>query len=179
MTAAPDTSGPILQPATAELPLDPEDYGVGLGTIQEEIDQDGDGQAATDLDERAREDFVGLMRLGYLEEECVVAGHRFLLKTPWHDERIERGVLHKPFIGSMNFEPMWEMLTVAAYCHAIDGVPAPEPLGPKDNAVAARLDWIKRSVYSQIVIRKVFAFAVDLDARERAVVEYVDAQSKS
>jgi len=180
VTEGPD-AGPVLQPATAELPLDPEEFGADLGQAYVDIEHDDEenAQAITDLDEDARSDFTGLTVLGYLEEECEIAGHRFFLKTPWHDERIERGVLHKPYVGSMNFEPMWELITVATYLHSIDGVPAPEPLGPKTNAVGGRLDWIKRSIYSPIVIRKLFDHCLDLDARERAVVEYVDEQSKS
>jgi hypothetical protein len=157
--------------------MDAEDFG-GFPEVQSD-ESVAQQEAQTDLDERARQDFSGLMYLGYLEDECEVVGHRFLLKTPWHEERIERGILHKPYFGSMNFEPMWELITVALYCHAIDGVAAPEPLGPRTNAVGGRLDWIKRTVYSPIVIRKIFERCLELDARERAVVEYVDDQSKS
>lgn len=164
-----------------DLPLSPEDYGAGAyGELTGQPEPgDEEDQIQTDLDERAMADFIGLMYLGYLEDECTVAGHRFVLKTPTHDDRIERGELHKKHIGSTNYEPMWELLTVAAYCHSIDGVPAPEQIGPQVGPVAGRLNWVKQSIYSQIVIRMLFAECVKLDIRERAVVEYVDAQSKS
>lgn len=180
MTEGPG-QGPVLQPASAEFPLDPTDFGSGLGQdlVDFEPEQDEGDEVEKDIDEHVRDDFHGLMVLGYLEDECEVVGHRFLLKTPSHDERIERGMLHKPYVGSMNFEPMWELITVAAYVHRIDSVDAPEPLGPKGNAVGTRLDWVKRSIYSSLVISKLFGQTIELDARERAVVDYLDDQGKS
>lgn len=167
MTEAPD-----------ELPMDPDDFGVTRsgGVILQ--DDEGDGPP-TDLDERMQQTFVGLMYLGYIEDTCQVAGHQFRIRTPDNDERIERGELHRRYIGSMNFDPMWELITVAAYCTAIDDVPAPEPLSPKIGPVATRLRWIKDHIISRLVISKIFEQCLLVDARERAVVEYLDEQSKS
>lgn len=167
-------------PGPADMPLDPDDFGRSMaGVAIQEVDEQ-DNEVPTDLDERAQQDFIGLMYLGYVEDECEVAGHRFRLRTPNHDERIERGNLHRPYIGSLNFEPLWELATVATYCIAIDGVEAPEPLNPKKvGPVETRLQWIKDHIISSLVIRKIFEQTLLIDARERVIVEYLDEQSKS
>lgn len=182
MTEATPSGGPVLAPA--DMPLEPEDFGEGgfgeqfLPGPETDEEREQREQAESDLDPRSQEDVVGLMHLGYLEETCIVAGHEFTLRTPWHNDRIERGELHKSYIGSANFEPMWEMITVAAYLHSCDEQELPQPLG-REGAVKTRLDWVKRSIFSQYVIRKLYGKTVELDARERAVVEYVDDLSKS
>jgi hypothetical protein len=160
----------------AELPIDPDSFG-GVAT---EVGEQDETETPTGLDPRALDDFIGLMFLGYVEETCEVAGHHFRLRTPGHDERIERGELHRKYLNSMNQDTMWEMLTVAAYCIEIDGVPAPEPLGPKIGQVETRLKWIKDHIASHLVIRRLFEETlVTIDARERTIVEYLDQQSKS
>lgn len=190
MTEAPDQGGrgPVLQ-AAADLPIDPDSieqqttfgpmFTRGDVPQEEPEEEDEDSQVLSDIDPKVREDFTGLTRLGYLEDTCTIAGHEFRLRTPSHDERIERGSLHKQYLGSMNTEPMWALLTVAAYCVEIDGVPAPEPLNTKTSGVADRLRWVKDTVYSQVMIEKIFRQCLMLDAREFAVVEYLDSQGKA
>lgn len=168
----------------ADLPVDPDDIETAFGPMfvrddVEEPEPEPEPAAATDLDERAHEDLTGLLYLGYLAETVPVAGHRFALHTPTHNERIERAALHREYLGSMNTEPMWRLLTVAAYCVAIDDCDAPAALNPKAGEVAARLDWIKRTVFSSVMIEKLFDECLVLDARERAVVDYMDEQTKS
>lgn len=189
MTEAPQRNrGPELQ--AAELPMDPDDiqqqttFGPmfvqeGIETEEESEEQRAERQVQGDLDPEAREDFVGLMRLGYLEDVCTIAGHSFRLRTPTHDARIERGTLHREHLNSMNTEPMWRLITVATYCVEIDGVPAPEPLNPRTAGVADRLRWIKNTVFSTVMIEKIFRQCLLLDAREFAVVEYLDGQGNS
>lgn len=133
-----------------------------------------------DLDPRARQDFEGLLYLGYLEEECEVAGHHFLLRTPTQDERIEMGLIHRAYINSFVVESAWELLMVAMYCQRIDSRDAPEPLTERArNPVATRFEWIKRSIRSSVVITKVFNHCVLLEKREKDLVDYLDGQTKS
>lgn len=193
MTEAPgEQRGPVLQ--AADLPLDPDDIqtqtAFGPAFVRDDAPLDDGGeeelseeeeaeqQVLADLDESAREDFVGLMRLGYLEDTCTIAGHRFRLRTPSHDAKIERGNLHRPSLNSMNVEPVWRLITVAAYLIEIDDVPSPEPLNARSTGVSDRLRWVKETIYSQVLIEKLYIETLRLDARERAVVDYLDGQAK-
>lgn len=195
MTETPDDdeqqSGPLLQKAA--LPMDPDEIATqssfGPMFVRDDLQSEPEEelteqereerQIESDLDERARDDFTGLMRLGYLEETCTIAGHRFLLRTPSHDARIERGALHREYLQSMNTEPLWRLITVAAYLVEIDNVPAPEPLNTRTTGVSDRLRWIKETIFSTVMIEKLYIETLQLDTRERAVVEYLDDQTKS
>lgn len=132
-----------------------------------------------DLDERATADFTGLLYLGYLEDECTVVGHRFLLRTPSQDERLEMGMLHRPYLNSVATEPAWRSITVAAFLRRIDSANAPEPLTAAANQVRDRFEWLQKSVHSSVVIEKLFDRCLELAARERDVVDFLDGQGEA
>lgn len=168
------------------LPIDPEvaagagaNFGPGFEfpideSVEEEPEEDPQQQAKDDLSDRAKEDFVGLMHLGHLEDECIVAGHKFLLRTPSQDDRLDMGSVHKPFLNTMSVEPAWQLVYVSAYLRRIDSIPAPEPLNSSISGLRTRFDWVKATIASPIMIGLLYQECMALGARERACVEYLD-----
>ena len=132
----------------------------------------------TEIARKSREDFVGLLYLGRLEETCSVAGHTFLLRTPPQSDRLEMGPLHKPYLNTVSTEPAWRVITVAAYIRKIDSQFAPEPLSPSMTPLRTRLDWVQTNVYSEQVIERLFDECLMLDARVREVIEALDGQGE-
>lgn len=141
---------------------------------EEEVDQ-----AQQDLDPRARQDFLGLLYLGWLEEETWVAGHRFLLRTPSQDERLEMGLVHKPFLNTVSTEPAWRLITCASFVRRIDNQDEPEPLLGQRTSVRDRFEWLRGSIHSKIVTEMLYDRCLLLDGRERAAVEYLDRLGES
>jgi hypothetical protein len=148
--------------------------------VSEEPEPEPEGleEVKTDLDPRARQDFIGLLYLGYLEEEVKVAGHRFLLRTPSQAERLEIGALHKPFLNTVSTEPAWRVLMVASYLRRIDAEPAPEPLAIV-SPLRARWEWVQDSIHSPVMIEHIYDRCMMLEFRARAVVEALDGQGES
>lgn len=129
----------------------------------------------TDMDPRVRQDFTGLLYVGRLEEECKVAGHRFLLRSPSQDDRLEMGPVHKPYVNTATMENAWRTITVSAYLRRIDSEVAPEPLGPGVGAVRTRFDWMRASIYSSAVIDILYQNCLELGARVDAVISSLDS----
>lgn len=131
------------------------------------------------FDEKYREDFTGLLYLGKLEDECTVAGHRFLLATPTQDDRLEMGPLHKPWVNTITGEMAWRTIFVAAYLRRIDEEVAPEPLNSSITGLRTRFDWVRRSIVSDIIIEKLFEQCMIIDARVRELIEELDGLGES
>lgn len=156
--------------------LDPDAVGpyFRMELPEEEPEPEPEPTETSDLDPRHREDFTGLLYLGRLEEQCTIAGHRFLLRTPGQAERLEMGLIIKPYMNTATVEKAWRLLTVAAYTHQIDSVPSPVPLTAADTALRARFEWILTSITAEPVIELIYNRCRELDARTRDVVEALD-----
>ena len=143
-----------------------------------------DGTPATgpdglsEFDQRYREPFTGLLYLGKLEKTVYLFGHSFELRTPSQAEKIEIGLLHKPYVNSMASELAWGTLTLAAYLRSIDGTPLPEPLGPKDSGLKERFDWIVNHLRSQIV-QALFTECVALETKVDNILKEFDRLGES
>lgn len=115
--------------------------------------------APKEFDPRYRQPFEGLMYLGQLDDDVTVWGHAFHLVTPSQLERMQIGVLHKPYADTLSSEIAFETVLVAAYLHSVDGKDLPQPVmnGAKDTALRDRFDWVtenlRRPVISQIYER--------------------------
>lgn len=136
------------------------------------------GDLLSDFDRRYREPFTGLLYLGKLEKTVHKFGHTFDLRTPTQAEKIEIGLLHKPYVNSMSSELAWATLTVAAYLRAVDGTPLPEPLGPKDSGLKERFNWVLENMRSQIV-SSIFDDCVLLENKVEAVLQEFDRLGES
>lgn len=166
---------PDLLPIDAEATFGP---AFALPIVEEEVPEaeadDGWDQIESDLDPRANEDFLGLLYLGRLEDECTVAGHRFLLRTPTQDDRLEMGLLHKPYLNSISTETAWRLITVSAFVRRIDSTDEPAPLTAQPVGVRGRFEWIRNAITAPMIIERLYEQCLLLDNRVRQVVEHLD-----
>lgn len=132
----------------------------------------------SEFDPRHREDFVGMLYLGKLEEECRVVGHTFLLETPDQTLRLAMGPLHKPYVNTLSGERAWESIVVAAFLKRIDSEERPQPLRGGGPELRDTWAWVTSSIHSQIVISKLFEKCLLLDARVREILEQLDGLGK-
>lgn len=109
-----------------------------------------------EFDPRWRTAFTGLVFLGHLEQEFEVWGHKFLIMTPSHLEKMNMGLVHAPYANTLSTEIAFEAAMVAAYLHSVDGTELPKPISndPKETALHDRFKWVidtlKRPVISKI-----------------------------
>lgn len=124
-----------------------------------------------------KEPFNGLLYLGHLDEEFVIYGHTFRIVTPSQLERLQVGVLHKPYAGTLSTEIAFETVLVAAYLHSIDGQELPKPVleSVKDNGLQDRYNWVSENL-KRPVISKVYERCLAL---EEQVDEVLDAMGKA
>lgn len=149
------------------LPEDPPEQAAPLTAVESEFDP------------RHREDFTGLLFLGKLEDECRIAGHRFKLATPTQQDRLEMGPLHKPWVNTLTAELAWRLIIVAAYLRKIDSEDAPEPLSRNMTPLGTRLDWVRETIVSDIIIERLYNECLLLDARVRELIEELDRLGES
>lgn len=151
MTAAAATAIPPGPPPSSETP----------GPVQEPPGQSGSatGELRPDppreFDARYREPFTGLLYLGYLEHRFELWGHSFLIQTPSMLERLQVGVVHKPYADSMASEIAMMTVVTAAFLREVDGTPLPEPVltNPRESALADRFRWVAANLRSPVVNR--------------------------
>jgi hypothetical protein len=172
------------EPETHLLPIDAQaDFGPSFVLPQTapdlESEPDPYDAVETGLDPRVRQDFMGLLYLGRMEDECTIAGHKFLLRTPSQDDRLEMGPLHKPYLNTVTTEVAWRLITVAAYLRRIDSEPAPEPLNTNVSALRTRLEWTRNNIYAEQVIEALYDRCLLLDGRVREVITALDGQGES
>lgn len=128
----------------------------------------------SEFDPKYRDDFIGLLYLGRLEDKCVVAGHTFRLLTPGQEDRLSMGAIHKPYANTVVGEQAWRAITVAAYLQEIDGEQAPVPLNSNQPAVAVRFRWVVNSIHSDLMIARIFDEIMLLDAKVRELIDVLD-----
>lgn len=124
-----------------------------------------------------REPFSGLLYLGHLDDEFMVYGHKFRIVTPSQLERLQIGVLHKPYAGTLSTEIAFETVLVAAYLHSIDDQELPQPVlsTVKDNGLQDRYNWVSENL-KRPVISKIYEKCLAL---EEQVDEVLDAMGKA
>lgn len=125
-----------------------------------------------EFDARWREPFTGLLYLGQLTEEFEVWGHRFQIQTPSHLEKINIGLVHKPYAETMSSELVFATAMVAAYLRQVDGQLLPQPVvnDPKETALAERFRWVSENL-RQPVITKIYNRCLALEDQVEQVLD--------
>ena len=129
------------------------------------------------FDERVKQDFEGLMYLGYLEDEFTWAGHRFRIRTLYSGEIIEAGLLHKPYRGSLADAKAYQAAIVAACTVSVDGHPMPIPITnePTDTALRNRFNYVMKKWFPP-TLDAVYEQYLLLESR---VLKVLDAMGKA
>jgi hypothetical protein len=156
-------------PASSEAPdLDPPSEGTTPG--------ESDDSNLT-LDPRYKDDFNGLMFLGYLTDEFDWAGHRFSIRTLNTDAMLEVALWCKKYEATIADSRAYATAVVAASIELLDGRPLYRTLGPGgDNAkdLELRIAVVRR--WFRWTIDYVYSRSLEL---ERRVDELVSLLGKA
>lgn len=125
-----------------------------------------------EFDPRWRMPFSGLAFLGHLEREFEVWGHRFMIMTPSHLEKMNMGLVHAPYANTLSTEIAFEAAMVAAYLHSVDGTELPKPISndPKETALHDRFKWVIDTL-KRPVISKIYNECLALDTEVEKVLD--------
>lgn len=140
----------------------------------------GDGGAQgvlPDLDPRHTLDFEGLMYLGYLSDEFVWAGHKFVIRTLTVGELLEVGLVQKRYRESLGDNRAYTAAIVAACIVNVDGKPLPQPISRDvaDTRLAAQFRYVADNWYPW-VIDQIYMRYLGLESR---VSEILDAMGEA
>lgn len=170
----------IAAPAAAAPLLGPPPSSGAPGPIQEPPTQPGPDDQQPDevdhgvqeFDPRYKEPFNGLLYLGRLEDTVTIWGHSFRLVTPSQLEKLEAGVVHKPYIDTVASEIAYTTILVSSYLVEIDGQPLPIPIthDTKKNGVAERFAWVGENLRGA-VIDELFSRCMILEAQVSQVLQ--------
>ncbi len=132
----------------------------------------------SEFDQRYREPFVGLLYLGSLSDEVTVLGHKFHIKTPSQNERLESGLVHKKYLNSLSGEIAWAAVTVATYLQKIDGEDLPESIyNSATTSIKDKFDWVVENIRGPVITR-LFEECLKLDAKVDRAIEELERLGK-
>lgn len=134
-------------------------------TASEPIPEE-DQMRPREFDPKHREPFLGLLYVGYLDDEVTVYGHKFRLATPTNTERLQIGMVISPWRNTLTEEIAYGQAVVSAFLHSVDGTALPEPVttNPKDFALRDRFNWVGENL-KRPVINALFDACLKLDAQ--------------
>jgi hypothetical protein len=115
-----DLEGPTMffDPSTQETPPPP----VEPTNVMEQT-----APALSQFPERWQADYIGLIYLGYLEEEVQIPHHKFLIRTLTVGEKIQVSRIVKDVQDTLGFNRAYKAAVVAAGLLSVDGMPIVTP----------------------------------------------------
>lgn len=127
--------------------------------------------ALPEFDPRYREEFEGLLYLGYLTNEFSWMGHRFKIRTMTSGEYIEAGLAVRPYKDSIGESRAYVAAMVAGCLVLVDGRPLAIPItkDPSDSEFANRFRVILDSWFPW-TIDKVYEEFLKLEARVEEIL---------
>jgi len=112
----------------------------------EEVSQD-----ISTFPEEWKEEFEGLLFLGYLQREVTqIPFHKFVVKTLTVNEKIEVSLITKPYVDSVGFNRAWKSAVVAAGLVSVDGRPL-IPSNRNINSLKQKYDYVTQNWYDIVV----------------------------
>jgi hypothetical protein len=98
-----------------------------------------------------KEEFEGLLFLGYLQKEVTqIPFHKFIVRTLTVNEKIEISLLTKPYIETVGFNRAWKAATVAAGLVSVDGKSL--ITGNKNlNTLQQKYDYVVNNWYDIVI----------------------------
>lgn len=130
-----------------------------------------------EFDPRYKDPFLGLLYLGKLTDTVRKFGHTFTLETPSQAVRLETGLVHKKYANTLTSELAWAAITVAAYLTNVDGTILPQPIGPHDTGIVARVAWILDNLHN-FVIQSLYEDCLILEARVSQTLQELERLGK-
>jgi len=98
-----------------------------------------------------REEFEGLLYLGYLQSEVTqIPFHKFIVKTLTVNEKIEVSLLTKPYVDTVGFNRAWKAAVVAAGLVSVDDRPL-VAINKNTNTLQQKYDYVINNWYDIVV----------------------------
>ena len=122
-------------------------------------------------EEMVSRDIHSLLNLGELSQEFDVRGHKLILRTLKVGEELEISTFIQPFVGSVDEGRALATATVAAAIVSLDGEPLIRGIGPQENVLRKKFDFVRTKMYWP-VIRMIYEDCyVGLLKRQVATIE--------
>ena len=122
------------------------------------------------------QDVYSLLNLGELQQEFDVRGHKIILRTLKVGEELEISTFIQPFVGTIDEGRALATATVAASIVSYNGEPLVRAVGPDENLLRKKFDYVKTKMYWP-VIRMIYEECYALLA-ERQTTAIRDFQKK-
>ena len=103
------------------------------------------------ISQELSEDLISLLNLGDLKYEIEVRGHKIVLRTLRMSEELEIGLFIKPYIGTLDEGRAIATATVAASIESYDGKSLITAIGPYENVLRKKFDFIKDKMYWPVI----------------------------
>lgn len=101
--------------------------------------------------EPVSQEIMGLLNLGELEAKINVRDHDVILRTLKMDEELEVGLLVQPYQGTIEEGRALATALVAASIKSIDGKPVVSTLGPEENLLRRKFDYVRTRMYWPVI----------------------------
>lgn len=119
-----------------------------------EVGQEGwvdDPTEVVPVDDAPSRPLLGLLNLGELQARINVHDHDVVLRTLKMDEELEIGLLVQRFQGTLEEGRALATALVAASIESIDGKPLTATLGPQENSLQRKFDYVRTRMYWPII----------------------------
>ena len=119
------------------------------------------------------QDIYSLLNLGELSQEFDVRGHKVVLRTLKVGEELEVSTFIQPFVGTIDEGRALATATVAASIVSLDGNPIVRELGPDENVLRKKFDFVRTKMYWP-VIKLIYeeAYAPLVERQMEAISEF-------
>ena len=97
------------------------------------------------------QEILGLLNLGRLTLEFKIRDHTIVLRTLTMDEELEIGLIIKEYEGTQEWGRALATALVAASIVTLDDKPLIEGLGPDENLLPRRINYIRRHMYWPVI----------------------------
>lgn len=118
-------------------------------TVWDEAFQEAVSQP--ELPEPLSNDLITLLELGKLEEVVHIGNRTIQLRTLTIGEELELGLLTKEFHGTSEQLRAEITAAVAASIIAVDGMPLITSLGPNEETLRQRFDYVRKNFYWPVI----------------------------
>lgn len=94
---------------------------------------------------------VSLLNLGELKAKFHVRGSEIVLRTLKMDEELEIGVLVDKYVRTIEEGRAIATAVVAASIESVNGLPIATSLGPDDNVLQKKFDYVRTKMYWPVI----------------------------
>lgn len=96
-------------------------------------------------------EIFSLLNLGELQQEFEVRGHKLILRTLKVGEELEIATFIQPFMGTVDEGRALATATVAASIVSLDGEPIVREIGPQENVLRKKFDFVRTRMYWAVI----------------------------